>query len=250
MSNGRTIIALFTALLLLTVSLPASAEDKAEEPPRWKGDVSLGLSLARGNTQSSNFSFSFSADGPVGRNLMLENEGLYLFAEADDETSAESGLLASRLNWQHTARIFSYYELQALRDRFKNYSYRIMPAVGVGYKVIDQKAVTMVLDAGLSEVLTGYYDSGDTDSFLGLKAGQGLVWKISETSEFNEKAALTGDVSDLGRYFLRFEANLITSITKSWAVKVALIDSYDSRPVGPGIKENDVVFIAGISRKF
>ena len=250
MSNGRIIIALFTALLLLTVSLPASAEDKAEEPPRWKGDVSLGLSLARGNTQSSNFSFSFAAGGPVGKNLMLENKGIYLFAEADDKTSAESGLIASRLNWQHTDRLFSYYELQADRDRFKNYSSRFMPAVGVGYKVVAQESVSLILDAGLSQVLTNFYDATDSESYTGLKGGQALVWKISKTSEFNEKAEITGDVSDLGRYFLRLEANLVTAITNSWAVKLTVIDTYDSRPVGLGIKENDIVFIAGISRKF
>ena len=76
------------------------------------------------------------------------------------------------------------------------------------------------------------------------------MWKISKTSEFNEKAEITGDVSDLGRYFLRLEANLVTAITDSWAVKLTVIDTYDSRPVGLGIKENDIIFVAGISRKF
>jgi putative salt-induced outer membrane protein YdiY len=250
MRSCRTGAIIFNAILFLCVAFVSTAQEKAEEVPHWKGDVSLGLSLARGNTQSSNFSFSFSAGGPVGKNLMWDNKGIYLFAEADDETSAESGLIASRLNWQHTNRLFSYYELQADHDRFKNYSSRFMPAVGLGYKVVAQEAVSLVLDAGLSEVLTNYYDNSASDSYLGLKGGQALIWKISKTSEFNEKAEITGDVSDFGRYFLRLEANLITAITNSWAVKLTVIDTYDSRPVGLGIKENDVVFIAGISSKF
>jgi len=248
--NCRAGAKIFRAILFLSVALVSYSQEKAEDVPHWKGDVSLGLSLACGNTQSSNFSFSFAAGGPVGKNLMWDNKGIYLFAEADDETSAESGLLASRLNWQHTDRLFSYYELQADHDRFKNYSSRFMPAVGVGYKVVAQEAVSLILDAGLSDVFTNYYDANDSDSYLGLKGGQALVWKISKTSEFNEKAEITGDLADLGRYFLRLEANLITAITNGWAVKLTFIDTYDSRPVGLGIKKNDIIFVAGISRKF
>lgn len=250
MKRYRVRAAVPGAALVLSVGLLAWAEGKKEEPPCWKGDIALGLSLARGNTRSSNFTFTFSAGGPVGQSLTWENKGIYLYGETDDETSAESGLLASRLNWQHSSRFFSYFEIQAIRDRFKNYSSRFLPAAGVGAKVVDQKSVSLVFDVGLSEVVTRYYDTGDTESYTGLKGGEALVWKISETAELNEKAELTSDISDLGRYFLRLEANLITAISGSWAVKLTVMNSYDSRPVGLNIKKNDIVFIAGISRKF
>jgi putative salt-induced outer membrane protein YdiY len=247
---NRRIPALFVLSALFALALITSALEKAEETPHWKGDLSLGLSLARGNARSSNFSFTFSADGPVGKNLTWENKGVYLLGEMDGETSAESGQIVSRLDWQHSSRFFSYYEIQAIRDRFKNYSHRFLPAVGAGYKVVDQKTVVLALDAGLSRVFTRYYDTGDAASYTGLKGGEGLVWKISETAEFNQKAELNADVSDLGHYFFRFEANLLTAIAKSWSVKLTFIDSYDHQPVGFGIKKNDIALIAGISRKF
>jgi putative salt-induced outer membrane protein YdiY len=238
--------------LILALGAFGQAEEPKEEPPHWKGDVSLGLSLARGNAQSSSFSFTFAADGPVNQmnTLMWANKAIYLFGEMDGETNTENLLVASRLDWQHTARFYSYYELQGIRDRFKNYSSRIMPSVGAGYKVIAQEAVTLALDAGLSQLFTRYYDSGDSDSDTALKLGELLVWKVGETSEFNEKLEIIPTISDLGRYFLRLEANLVTAIAKSWSVKLTFIDSYDHKPVGPGIEKNDVTFIAGLSRKF
>ena len=250
MRDFRTGARIFGILLILSFVYVSYAQEKKEEVPHWKGDVSLGLSLARGNTRSSNFSFTFSAGGPVGKNLKWENKGMYLFADVDDTTSAESAEIDTRLDWSHTTRFFSYYEFQAIRDRFKNYSYRLLPGLGVGYKVVDQKILSLVLDAGLAEVLTKYYDTGDTASYTGVRGGEAFVWKISETAEFNESAQVTSDLSDLGRYFLRLEANLITAITGSWSVKLTFIDSYDSRPVGLGIKKNDTVLVAGISRKF
>jgi putative salt-induced outer membrane protein YdiY len=250
MKRARALVPIFLFVISLTLSGPA--QEAKEEPPHWKGDVSLGLSLARGNARSSSFSFTFSADGPVNKtnNLLWTNKAIYLFGEMEGETSAESLLLSSRLDWQHTSRFYSYYEIQAIRDRFKNYSSRFLPSVGVGYKVIDRETVTLALDAGLSQVFTKYYDTGDTESYTGLKLGQQLVWKIAETSEFNEKLEMTPDISAFGSYYLRFEANLITAIAKSWSVKLTFIDTYESRPVGIGIKKNDLAFIAGLSRKF
>lgn len=250
MNKKRAFIA--ACSLALTLGAFGQVEDPKEEPPHWKGDVSLGLSLARGNARSSSFSFTFAADGPVNRanTLMWANKAIYLFGEMDGETSAENLLLASRLDWEHTDRFYSYFELQGIRDRFKNYSSRILPSIGAGYKVIAGEAVTLALDAGLTQIFTRYYDTGDNDSDTALKVGGLLVWKISETSEFNEKLEIIPVVSDLGRYFLRFEANLVTAVAKSWSVKLTLIDSYDHKPVGPDIKKNDVTFIAGLSRKF
>jgi putative salt-induced outer membrane protein YdiY len=233
------------------MGLPGLAET-GEELPHWKGDVSLGLSLTGGNSQASNLSFTFAADGPINKSntLMWTNRAVYLFGEMAGETSLESLLLSSRIDWLHTDRVYSYYELQGIRDRFKNYSLRFLPAGGAGYKVIATEKVTLGLDGGLSFVFAKYYDSGDTDNFTALKFGEQLVWKITETSEFNEKLEVLPKLSDFGWVFLRLEANLVAALAKSWSIKLTFIDSYDNHPVGSGIKKNDVAFIAALSRKF
>jgi len=250
MHRARTLALAF--LLIFSSGIPGYAEETKEEPPHWKGDVSLGLSLTSGNSQASNLSFTFAADGPINKSntMMWTNKAIYLFGEMAGETSAESLLVSSRVDWQHAARLYSYYELQGIRDRFKNYSSRILPAVGVGYKIIAQETVTLGLDGGLAQVFTKYYDTGDNDSYTAFKIGEQLVWKLTETSEFNEKLELLPRISDLGWYFLRLESNLIAALAKSWSVKLTFIDTYDSHPVGPGIKKNDVAFIAALSRKF
>jgi putative salt-induced outer membrane protein YdiY len=248
MANKIVLSVFFISFLGLT----GLADEAKEEPPHWKGDISLGLSLARGNARSSNFSFTFAADGPVNKanTLMSTNKLIYLFGEMDAETSAENLLAASRMDWHHSGRLYSYYELQGIRDRFKNYSYRLLPAVGLGYEVVAEETLTLGLDAGLSQVITRYYDTGDTESYTGLKFGEQLTWTISKTAEFNEKMELSPDISEFKKYFFRLEANLITAIAESWSVKLTFIDNYDNKPVGPDIKKNDITFIAGLSRKF
>jgi putative salt-induced outer membrane protein YdiY len=227
----------------------------AKKPPlpaRWKGDVSMGLSLSRGNTHTTNFSFTFSAGGPLDRakSKVWSNKGIFLLGELNGETRTESLLYVSRVDWKHKEGLFSYYEFQAIRDRFRNYSYRLLPALGAGYDFLASETFILGVDLGLAEVLTKYYESGLTESYSGLKTGQDLDWRISETAEFNQKLEINYDISNFSNFFVRLEANLITAISKGWSVKLTFIDGYVNEPVGEDIGKNDITFITGISRKF
>ena len=156
----------------------------------------------------------------------------------------------SQIQWKHSERFFSYYGIQVIRDRFKNYSYRILPGLGLGYKVMALENIQLSASAGLAQVLTKYHDSGETDSYTGITLANKLTWKISPTAEISQSLSLNTDVSELSHYFLQFEISLASAITKGLSVKLTLMDSYDNNPVGEGIKKNDVSFIAGLSAKF
>ena len=125
-----------------------------------------------------------------------------------------------------------------------------MPGVGAGYKLLVEKDRTLDLYGGLSWVITKYESTSDTDDFLGIKMGDKFAYKFSPTAEFKQVLELTFDSGDLGRYFARFEAGVAASLTKDWAVTVSFIDAYDSDPIAPGIKKNDITMLAGISKKF
>jgi len=224
-------------------------EEKKEIPP-WKGNLSIGLSLASGNTASSSFSFTFATDGSISPKALWTNRGVLLFGQTDGKTSAESLQGLTRLDWKHTEGFFSFYEFQASRDRFKNQSYRLLPALGVGYKVLSAEHVKLAMDGGYSQVVTRYYDSGLTDSFASLKLGQLFSWQISKATEFTHALEINSDVNNLANFFLRWEANLLTALAKNWSVKLTFIDRFDNEPVGEGIRKNDITFITGISKKF
>jgi putative salt-induced outer membrane protein YdiY len=250
-SGGGRRNASWAWILVLLICLPGSAQDKGKEP-RWQGNLSLGLSIAKGNTNSTSFSFIFAAGGPINqsKSAVWENKGVFLFSRTEGKTSAESLLVGSRIDWKYSGRYFAYAELQGLRDRFKNFSYRILPSFGFGYKILNGNSASLRLDIGLSQVFTQYYDTKDTESFTGLKSGQQFGWKISKSAEIREILEINFDVRRMSDFFLRLQADLITAITESWSVKLTFIEGYDNMPVGTRIKKNDITFIAGISRKF
>jgi hypothetical protein len=104
--------------------------------------------------------------------------------------------------------------------------------------------------AGISEVFTKYYDTGETDSYTGIELGNQFSWKISESAEVTQALGLTADFSELDRYFLRLEASIASAITKGLSMKLTVMENYDNKPVGEGIKKNDISFLAGLSAKF
>jgi putative salt-induced outer membrane protein len=240
-------IFLITALCLC---LAKGAIAQEEEENKWGGDASIGLALARGNTETTNLSFTFSVSGPLSESIDSTNKAYFLLSKVGDITNAESLGLDSQIQWKHTARFFSYYGIQGLRDRFKNYSYRFLPGLGVGYKILEQENLQLSASAGLSQVFTKYYDSDETDSYTGIALGNEFTWKVSPNAELSQSLNLNADISELSHYFLQFEVSLASAITKGLSVKLTLMDKYDNKPIGEGIKKNDVSFIAGLSAKF
>ena len=185
----------FAVCLFLTTGL--FAQDAEKEEPKWGGDASVGLALARGNTDTTNLSLTLSVKGPLSKSIDNSNKAYFLLNKEKDITNAESMGLDSQIQWKHSERFFSYYGIQGIRDRFKNYSYRILPGLGLGYKVMALENIQLSASAGLAQVLTKYYDSGETDSYTGITLANKLTWKISPTAEISQSLSLNTDVSEL-----------------------------------------------------
>lgn len=243
----RTLIIIMLNLALMT---EIYAEEKGNGENQWGGDASVGFALARGNTNTTSFSLTLSAKGPISKSVVNSNKAFFMLNKEKEITNAESMGWESQIDWQHTERFFSYFEILALRDRFKNHSYRILPSVGIGYKIMTTEKIQLSASAGISEVFTKYYDTGETDRYTGIELGNQLDWKISESAEFTQALGLTADFSELDRYFLRFEASIASAITKGLSIKLTLMENYDNKPVGEGIKKNDISLLAGLSAKF
>jgi len=242
----RWIFAIIIAIGL--VAAPAALA--AETAPGWKGDLALGLSTTSGNSDTSSFSFSFSADRTADGPWTWKNKGSYMKNEADGETTADITNLDTRLEWQRHERWFVYGQTGYLRDRFKDYNYRITPGAGFGWQVLKRPDKSVKLTAGLSAVMLKYRTSGETDSYAALDLGNEFNWKISESADFKQSLAANMDVSDTDRYFLKLEMALTVAINSRWGVKLSFVDSYDNQPASPDVKKNDTQVMAGITYRF
>jgi len=236
--------------MLMILPISGLAEEGEEDPLKWKGDLALGISVAQGNTEKSSLSFSYTADKKFSDKIEWNNKGIFLGGKSEGKTDSQSLEVRSALKWNHSDRFFTHYEIPVLHDKFKNYSYRITPNIGVGYMVVKTEKSELALKTGLSETFTKFYDTGNTDSYTGLFARNDFKWKISESAEFTQMANVNLDLSNTSHFLARLELTLVTSIVGGWGIKISLIDNYDSEPETEGIKKNDLTFLTNLSYKF
>lgn len=240
---------MFSCLILL-LAVRCFSEEEKKDPMKWNGDLSFGISIAKGNTDASTLSFSFSANKKLSEKFDWKNKGIFLGGRADGVLNSQSLELTSTGEWSHSGRFFSRYEIHGIHDRFRNFRYRIVPSVGVGYKLVQSEASELSLKTGLSDTFTKFFDSGETASFVGAFIGNDFSWKISEGAEFKQLSSVNLDLSDTSHVLAQFEVSLSAAIVKNWALKLSFIDKYDSAPETEGVKKNDVTFLTNISWKF
>lgn len=235
---------------ILSMSLGSYAQEEKEDPMKWNGDLSFGVSIAKGNTDASTLSFTFSADKKLSEKFDWKNKGIFLGGRAEGILNSQSLEVTSTGEWSHSERFFSRYEINGIHDRFRNFRYRIIPSIGVGYKLVYSEASELSLKTGLSDTFTKFYDSGETASFAGVFLGNDFLWKVSSGAELKQLSSVNLDLSDTNHVLAQFEMSLSAAIVKNWAIKISFIDKYDSAPETEGVKKNDLTFLTNISWKF
>ena len=243
----RCLALFYSILFIFTITY---AQEEGKKTGVWNGDVSLGIALARGNSNTTNISLSFSAEKLFTKNLEWATRGSYLLGRTAETTNSESIELTSAAKWIHTANLFSLVEITALQDKFKNFNYRIIPHLGIGYWIIRRDKAEVSIKGGISGVFTKYEDTGERDYFTALMIGNELKWKISPTAEFVQNFTINSNFTRLNNYFTRLEMSLSAAIAKGWAIKLSLIDKYESLPPSEDIKKNDIIFLTNLSWKF
>ncbi len=238
------------ALSLLICLLPAATRSEEPAPGKWHGDLTVGASLVTGNASTSTFTIAFKADKTFRQSFEWFNSGSFLTSEADGEKTAEKIVASSRVNWIFRPHIYLFAEIQGMRDKFKDYRYQYLPAVGLGYKVIDAKKLQLSVYSGITLRIVKYFQSGSEEEDLGLKVGNRFLWKFSQTAELQQSLEWVPEFADFSDHFLQAEVSLSASLGGHWAISISISETYDSAPLSPDIKKSDTTLTAGITKKF
>ncbi len=214
-------------------------------PPHWATSVGAGLTRTGGNSDTGSYNIAANAAYDPRTKHVLRAELLYLRASDSGEETVDRTLAGLRDEYTMSGRLFAFGELGYQRDRFKQVDYLLAPLVGVGYKIVDGKALVMAVDAGAGgafEKLKGL----DATADLALKAGQRLEWKSSASAAVFQKAAALWKAGDFGDAYYRFEAGVAAALSKRLELKVSFADDYKTRPARADLEKNDTSLIVSL----
>ncbi len=231
---------------------PAMAQPPAAPPPpppALTGNVSAGVAITSGNSDTTNFNGSYEVKfDPKTRNV-VKSDGLFLYSKANGTLSGEQYALKVRDEYSVNARTFLFGEVRYLHDRFKGISYLISPTVGVGYKVVDETDTSLAISAGVGAVSEKDYGL-DLQTSGAVSFEEKLSRKLSSSATAGQSFAALWHMEDFGDGLYLFGVNLTAALSARLQLKVELLDTYKTRPPLPTLKSNDVAFLTGIVYKF
>lgn len=180
----------------------------------WSGKLSFGTTLIQGNvdrTDVSGFARIERRDNLT--RLRFGYDGAY--SVVDGEETADNHRVTTTYDYYATERLYLRpLDLEVFRDQFQNIAYRVTPAAGAGYSLIDSAETDWRIDASLGYRYTEFEESapgepGDEESAV-LNLGTTWEWEATPDVDFGTELSATVPLPDSGSY--TFRAKLYTAI--------------------------------------
>jgi putative salt-induced outer membrane protein YdiY len=224
----------------------------------WSGVFDTGLSLTRGNSDSTSFALSGKAARATRRNKL----GVYataIYAKSTvagvNSTTAQAIRGGIRDDFDLRPRLFVFGLADFEHDKFQALDLRSVLGGGAGYHIIKEKKTTFDVFGGAT-YNQEYYSQpfnppnpSSTRKSSEIVAGETFATKASARTTFSEQFSIFPNLSDTGAYRFQFDATGATKL-KSWlSWQLTFSDRYVSRPLA-GLKDNDVIFTTGLRLTF
>jgi hypothetical protein len=237
------------------------------ESPWWNTHYDFAYSATQSTINSSALALGFGATRERGPSR-LKFGGTYLrgttqdkFPEEDDPTTpledestdGDRHITTDELRgfvrqeYDVTARTFAFGSIDAEHDGVETLSYRLIPKVGAGYKIVSSEPLYVAVDAGVAFIYESFYDSPH-NSYAALALGGEHKWKLPVlgVSSYSRVDYLPSITDALDDYRLRGETGLLVPLLEQLSLKASVIDDYNAAPA-EDTSANSLTTLLGLS---
>jgi len=224
-------VVLCCGLLSLSILVPVSAAAQAAPPPpppKQEGTAELAYVGATGNSSTNTLSVS-------GEHIfrpspwLIKNRVAYLHDESDGLLSAETFLYSFRTERQLSPRLSTFGDYTYFKDEFSGVNHRNSLLGGVNYKLIEQAAHRLAVDAGLG-YLNEQRPTDDDISSGTYGFGSTYKWTISPTSTLDDEARYIGVFDSGDNWRFSHVISLTTRITSLFSLKASNTIRHQHKP--------------------
>ncbi len=220
----------------------------------WKTSIAFGLTLARGNTDTTLASArAFTEKKWQQNDLMFEADGLYGETKAPDAPknteNAETLHGFSQYNRSLGDRFYGYGRIDGFHDGIADIKYRLSLAPGLGYYLITNKTINLAMEIG-----PGYIKEqleGESEAFAMLRLAEKFNYIISPHAKAWATVEILPQLNQFDNYIMNAEVGAEAGLTKgnSLSLRSVLQDSYNNIPAADRLK-NDLKLIVSLAYKF
>ena len=236
----------------VTKAEDAIAKEKDEEVEIiTDGEISLGYNANRGNTRTE----EISTRALFNRNRKHVDEwtlkGDIYYSEVDREMNAQKwyGMGRYAFSFGPGKSWYNFYRCEADHDRFANIHVRIVPAGGIGYWFFDLPELKLLSEAAVGLEYSDFRDdTKDTYAAVLIPRGYGEI-KLFGRLTLSQDIYFYPAIYDFNNYRTHSETACTVDINDKLALRVSLIDDYNSKPP-EDTKKNDLSLMSSLVYSF
>ena len=234
-----TLIIFMTVIALLGIN-SLSAET-------FEREISLGYNATKGNTETGALSVRASMKRKSDKDEIIF-KGDYYVSSSNEKMDAKKWYGSGYYSFNLAKKWYNFYKLEVDHDRFANIDVRLMPSVGVSYRLIERDDLKFSLELGLGYEYTGFRDnSAEKDVVLTPRLS--FEKKLFGEAIISQSLAVYPKMGDISRYRWRSETSITNPLSEKLDLKLSLIHDFNSDPSG-NAEKGDLRFISSIVYRF
>ncbi len=226
-----------------------TAPKKTEKKKAWKKGLALGQTYITGNTESSKFSGTFTADNK--QSAYETNLKAKITHGSSDNTMDEQTWYTMARHSRNTGeRTFVSARLEMDHDYFSDIHWRAIPSVGGGLYLAQSDTFTCMLETGLALEYTEFRSTDDSKTEI-LASPRLLVKKqFSEKWSASFDSTMYQSLEHMGEYRLNSELTVAHPISQNFSLTFSVVNKYTAKPSDAATKKSDTSFISALNYAF
>ncbi len=215
----------------------------------WTGGGNLGLSIARGNSETTNLALGFDATRKTAKDAwVVDAASIYSTDEKLGATTANSFQGLIRYDRNLTKRLFAYGVFAGGYDELQDLNYRLMPGGGLGFHAIATPKTTLDLLLGLGYTRESF-TTGLTNNLFTATVGDEFAYKLGARTTVIQNLYYLPSLNETSNYRVTGNFGITTKLNGWLTANLLFNDRYYSQPV-LGNKNNDILFTTGVGFTF
>jgi putative salt-induced outer membrane protein len=260
-SSGQTVELPMAEIVAVRSEEGEIAYEKSLHPSwyqNWNGNATVGLALARGNSDTTDFDTALKLD----RTTTKDHIGLYESSVYSTNGLPGGGVTANaifagaRYDRNITERLFGFVAADFTSDELQGLNIREIYSGGLGWHFIRTSTTTFDLLGGVNYTHESYSGTpspptASLDRNLpGLTLGEVFLHKFGLSTTVSESAYYYPDLEAFSQYRFSFDASATTKINKWFGWQVSIGDRYVTNPPVINTKSNDLILSTGVNFSF
>lgn len=223
----------------VTAQVPATDTD-------WENEFTFSYNLNRGNSDTDAFRIGAKTDRKRERDE-IRLEARYDYGKADEVKNVENAYAVGDYDYVFSEDMYTNTKVEYLFDDIALIQYRIVAGPpNIGYFFIRNDTTRLSGELGVAWLWEEV--DGVSNDYPALRLKQRWDHDFSESVNIFELVEYTPEIGGEGRHLLRFELGLDSALNDHLAIRIHLVNRYDSEPA-EGADDNVLSMNVGLVLK-